>query len=142
MSRRDIIVHSLPHAVAALEAARETGVGVRLVSAPGAAATLGAAAFRDMVAAAERLVPGTAEAAVLDCDDAPGLALNALRHGIKSVRIDVSAEVRRRLADIAAQCGAALDEESGAALDLLDAADPLAASRAWLAVSPTGRSSA
>lgn len=135
MGRYDIVVHSLAQAVAALAAAREAGVTVRLVSAPAAAATLGALAFRDMIAAAEGGMSGSSAGAVLDCGDAPGLALNAMRHGIKVVRVEASPEVRRSLGDIAAQCGAALDEDRRDTLDLRDAVDARAEVRAWLEAS-------
>ena len=133
MSRRPIIVHHLEHAVAALGAAKALGVPVTLRSAPGAAAYLGAAVFRDMIAAALSEVPGVEARAVLDCGDAPGHALNALRQGVPAVRLEAPAEVRARVGDIARQLGAALDEDAAPALDLLDADDPGAASREWLA---------
>ena len=133
MRGRAIIVHSLDHAKAALSAAAELGVPVTLRSAPGAAAYLGAAVFRDMIAEAVRTYPGVALTAVLDCGDNPGLALNALRQGIKVVRLEAAADVRSRVADIAAQSGAAVDEERDSVLDLLDTADFRSACLAWLA---------
>lgn len=133
MSGRPIIVHHLGHAVAALGAAKALGVPVSLRSAPGAAAYLGAAVFRDMIAAAMIEVPGVEARAVLDCGDAPGHALNALRQGVAAVRLDAPPDVRARVGDIARQFGAVLDEDAAPALDLLDADDPAAASRQWLA---------
>ncbi len=133
MRGRAIIVHSLDHAKAALSAAAELGVPVTLRSAPGAAAYLGAAVFRDMIAEAVRTCPGVALTAVLDCGDNPGLALNALRQGIIVVRLDAAADVTSRVADIAAQSGAAVDEERDSVLDLLDTADFRGACLAWLA---------
>ena len=133
MAGRRIIVHDLDHARAAVAAARKLGVGVTLVSAPGAAAYLGAGVFRHLVTEAAAAFPGAAVRAVLDCGADPGLALNALRLGVEAVRVDVPAPVRARLSDIAKRMGAALDEDEGAGLDLLDEADPPAACRAWLA---------
>ena len=127
-----VIVHGLDDARAALAAAAELGVAVILRSAPGAAAYLGAATFREMVAEAARAHPGVAVTAVLDCADDPGLALNALREGVKAVRVAVAPAVEARIADIAAQVGAVLDDDDGPALDLLYADDPCAACRAWL----------
>ncbi len=127
-----IIVHTLEHVRVALAAAAELGYPVVLRSAPGAASYLGAAVFREMVALAAAEFPGAAVTAVLDCDDQPGLALNALRRGIMAVRVDVAPEVAARIADIAAQTGAIVDTSDGPVLDLLDAKDPAAASRAWL----------
>ncbi len=133
MRGRAIIVHSLDHAKAALSAAAELGVPVTLLSAPAAAAYLGAAVFREMTAEASRVHPGVALTAVLDCGDSPGLALNALRRGIKVVRLEATADVRSRVADIADQLGAALDDDGDGALDLLDTADFRGACLAWLA---------
>ena len=133
MRGRAIIVHSLDHAKAALSAAAELGVPVTLLSAPGAAAYLGAAVFREMIAEASRVHPRVALTAVLDCGDNPGLALNALRRGVKVVRLEAPADVRSRVADIAAQSGAALDDGGDGALDLLDTVDFRGACLAWLA---------
>ena len=134
MTDRVFIIHTLDHATAALTAARELGVPVTLRSAAGAAAYLGAAVFRDIVAAAEATVPGVEVTAILDCGDDPGLALNALRQGVKGVRLEAPGDVRDRVADIAAQVGGVL-AENGPACDLLNADDVLAASRAWLSAS-------
>ncbi|HIJ92351.1 MAG: hypothetical protein QF583_11430 [Rhodospirillales bacterium] len=128
-----IIVHNLEQAKAALKVAGELAVAVTLISAPGAAAYLGAAVFRDMINGASRCHPGVSHKAVLDCGDDPGLVLGALRHGIKAVRVDVGADVGARLADIAAQRGAIILTDETPALDLIDSSDPLAACRAWLA---------
>jgi len=129
-----IVIHNLAHARAALAAAAEAGVPVTLISAPAAAAYLGAAVFREIVATARREVPGAEATAVLDCGDARGLALNALRHGLKAVCLKAPADVLARVADIARQLDAVvLERVEGPALDLLDAADPLAACRQWLA---------
>ncbi len=128
-----ITVHSLDHMRAALAAAAEAGVAVTLVSAPAAAAYLGAAVFREMTDAAARAVPGASFIAVLDCGDDPGLALNALRHDVKRIRVDIPHDVRRRIADIAARCGAELDDGGDADLDLGETSDPVTACRRLLA---------
>ena len=133
MTGRPVIVHSLDHARAALAAADGLGAAVTLRSAPGAAAYLGASVFRDMVAEAALAFPDIPHTAVLDCGNDPGLALNALRHGVEALRLDAPADVRRRVADIAAQSGAVLDEDATTALDLFAVADADAACRAWLA---------
>ncbi len=140
MKDRPIIVHGLKDAKAAVAMASNLGVPVTLRSAPGAALYLGAAVFRDMIQEAQRPHPDVAVTAVFDCGDDPGLALGALRHGLKVIRVGVSGEVLERIADIAAQSGARLEEDKqdsgGAAgepvLDLLDVDDPEAAVRSWL----------
>ncbi len=132
MTGRAIIVHSLDHARAALGAADGLGAAVTLLSAPGAGAYLGASVFRDMVTEATLAFPEVPVTAVLDCGSDPGLALNALRQGIKALRLDASVDVRRRVADIAAQTDAVLDEDAAPALDLLDNTDAQGACRDWL----------
>ncbi len=121
MSRR-IVVHDHAQARTALAAAAELGVAVTLQSPEGAAGYLGPGYFRGLDV-------------VLDCGDAPGLALGALRAGVKRIRLRASPEVLIKVADIAAQSGAILDRENGPGLDL--AAVPpsrwAAACRAWLA---------
>ena len=143
MKNKPIIVHGLKDAKAAVAVASDLGVPVTLRSAPGAARYLGATVFRDMIQEAQRLHPGVAVTAVFDCGDDPGLALGALRHGLKVIRVSLSGEVRERIAGIAAQSGGRLEEEGpdngGAAcaagepaLDLLDTNDPEAAVWSWL----------
>jgi fructose/tagatose bisphosphate aldolase len=134
MSAPAFVVHALDHALAAVAACAERGLPVTLVSAPGAAAYLGAQVFREMVAEAGWTHPEVKVTAVLDCGEDVGLALQALRHGLKVIRLTAAHETRAKVADIAAQTGARLaDEHDKAALDLLGAADPLAACRDWLA---------
>ena len=132
MALPPIIVHSAAHARAALKVAAGMGAGVTLLSAPGAAAYLGATVFRDMIAAAARDYPGVPVTAVLDCGEEPGLALAAIRHGVAAVRIHGPAAVREKLADIAAQRNVVVYEDDGPALDLFGVSDPEAALRAWL----------
>lgn len=128
-----IVIHNLAHARAALAAAADLGSPVTLVSAPGAAAYLGAAVFREMVAEAARETPGVAVTALLDCGDDAGLALNALRHGLKAIRLRAGPEAMAAVADIARQLGATVESDAGApVLDLLDRRDAPAACRAWL----------
>lgn len=135
MQDRPIIVHDIDDARAAVAVAAELGLAsLTLRSAPDAARYLGATVYRDLVDAAARPHPGVAVTAVFDCGTDPGLALGALRNGLKVIRLDVSDEVRGRIADIAAQSGARLVDAAAElpALDLLDADDREAAVRAWL----------
>jgi S-adenosylmethionine/arginine decarboxylase-like enzyme len=135
MKNRPVIVHDLEDARAAVATAAELGLAtLTLRSAPDAARYLGATVYRDIVHAACHAYPDVAVTAVFDCGADPGLALGALRHGLKVVRLSVAGEVRERIADIAAQSGAHLDESDAdqRALDLLDAEDRGAALKAWL----------
>lgn len=127
-----IVIHDLAHARAALAAAASLGCAVILRSAPHAAGYLGAGAFAAIVETARGAFPQVPITAVLDCGDSPGLALGALRIGIRAVRLEAAPEVLARIADIASQTGASLDRDDRAALNLLDVPDPEAACRRWL----------
>jgi hypothetical protein len=81
-----VVVHTTEQAALALAAARAVALPLPLVllSAPGAAGTLGPAWFLGMVAAAAAADPFPHWPA-LDCADAPGQALAALRSGCRLV---------------------------------------------------------
>jgi len=121
-----IRVHSLAHARAALMAAREAGRIVILDSPAGAAGWHGIGWWR-------RLVRALAEefgdvATVLDCGDAPGHALAALRAGCRGIRLRAAAATLSRVGGIAAALGATVeDAPPTGVLDLQEATDPLAA---------------
>lgn len=129
-----VVVHHIDHVRRAVNAAGALSRPVTLLSAPNAAATLGPAVFREMVAA------GTADAAStppaidarIDCGADPGFALRALREGCDHVRIDADDAVLAKLRDIAAASGAAIDNGPISALDLADPAITDAMLRAWL----------
>ena len=132
MSRR-VIVHSLDQARAALGTAAALGVTVTIESAAGAGAYAGPLWFKALIAQAREAHPGVAATDLLDCAAEAGTALAALRAGLKRVRFTGPEELRRRLQEIAAAQGAAVEGESaGPALDLLTAHDPEAALRAFL----------
>jgi fructose/tagatose bisphosphate aldolase len=133
LTRRAIIVHSLENARAALAAASDLAVPVTLRSAPGAAAYLGPQIFRAMIDAARIDYPEVEVVAVLDCGSDAGFALAAFRAGIECVRVELPAETSVRVADIAEQYGATLDNDHAPPLDLLDCDLPLEACRTWLA---------
>jgi hypothetical protein len=130
---RAIVVHDLAHGRAAFAAAAELGVPVTVMSAPGAALSLGVGYFAALIATLRREFPAVAATAVLDCGDAPGLALAALRHGVEGVRVKAPRAALARIADIAKQSGGALVTGRVAALDLAGVEDAAAACRAWLA---------
>jgi hypothetical protein len=127
-----IVIHSLADARAALVAARDSGVKVTVISAPGAAAHAGAVWFDQVLHAAHAECPEAEFDAILDCDDAPGFALGALRAGIKTIRFAGREDVTSRLAGIAAANGARLVTEPVETLDLRGHKDPASACRAWL----------
>ncbi len=127
-----VIVHNLEHARAAVKAAGALGVPVVLISAPMAAAYAGAAYFLEITARAMGEYPDASAVTVLDCGSDAGLALGALRVGCKAVRFTGPGVVRKKIADIAAQMGAQVDNRAYRALDLLAADDAYAAVLAWL----------
>lgn len=101
---RDVTISTLAEAVAALT----EGGPVRLRSQPFASASLGAGAFLALIKAARAAMPGVKAEAVLDCGDAPGHALGALRLGAEAISLTASDEVMQKIAEIAAQTGAKL----------------------------------
>ncbi|MEE8515255.1 MAG: hypothetical protein V3T02_01315 [Alphaproteobacteria bacterium] len=129
---RAITVHNLDHACCALKVAVELGVPVTLLSPPHGAGYLGAGYFLAMAEQASAEHPDAEASWILDCGDAPGLALGALARGCTAIRFTGPAAVRKKIADIAAQSGAAIDTRKYEVLDLLTADDALDAARAWL----------
>ena len=123
-----VVVHGLPDALAALRQGRP----VTLLSAPGAASFAGVLWWRALVEAARRAGPDAGMTDVLDCADAPGRAMAALREGQRLLVLDARAPGFAAVRDAAATLGATVLPERPAALDL---AEPGAARqlRAWLA---------
>jgi len=114
-----VVVHTPRQARAALDAAGPRGVV--LLSAPGAAGGMGAAWFLALVAQASG---GSGEAgppphwAVLDCGDAPGFALAALRAGARWLVLDPGVPAFPAVAAAAAEIGAEVWPARPPALDL------------------------
>jgi hypothetical protein len=101
-----IVIHSLGHAVAALNAAAEADREIVLLSAPEAGIYAGAGWFKALVAAARAAVPAAEFLAMLDCGDDAGAAMAAIRAGIADVVYTGRRDVAERLAAIAAAHGA------------------------------------
>ncbi len=139
---RAITVHNLDHACCALKAAVELDVPVTLLSPPHGAGYLGAGYFLSLAGKASAEHPDAEVSWILDCGDAPGLALGALAQGCAAIRFTGPPAVRKKIADIARQSGARVDNRKYKVLDLLEADDALGAARAWLkaARAPTHRS--
>lgn len=114
-----VVAHTPRQARAALEAAGPRGVV--LLSAPGAAGNMGVGWFLALVAQAkDALGPAAAPLhwAVLDCGDAPGFALSALRAGARGLVLDPAVPAFPMVAAAAAEVGAALWAGRPPALDL------------------------
>lgn len=126
-------VHGIDDARAALRAAAELGRGVTLVSAPGGAAQGGAAWFKALADLGRDEFPGVTQSWLLDCGDAPGLVLAALRAGVANIVFTGDQDLSEKLRVIAAVHGATIHGALPQALDLRQARDPLATARMWLA---------
>ncbi|MBT3792734.1 MAG: hypothetical protein HN658_05085 [Rhodospirillales bacterium] len=131
-----IIVHNIDHARAALDAAHETAIPIRLMSAPGAVGYAGCAWFMAMVGAARAEHPDNKSEAVMDCGTHPGHALGAIRAGVEAIQAKLPAKTREKIAAIANKAGvtfiAARKDSHSHILDLLDAPDPQRTTLDWL----------
>ncbi|MEE8444975.1 MAG: hypothetical protein V3S44_06460 [Alphaproteobacteria bacterium] len=127
-----VVAHGIEHARAATRAARAHDASVEIRSAPGAAGSMGPAWFAAMIGEVAAEFPETEISGVLDCSNAPGHALAALRQGIDRIRFTGRGRARARLASIAKASGAVLEGPAPDALDLAGEADPEAACRAHL----------
>ena len=132
MRRRAVRVHGLGDAMRACSIAHQLGVAITLISAPGAVASIGPAWFRNIVRDLERAYPDLDVEAVLDCGDAAGYALAALRGGVKFIRYSGKPSTARKIEDIAENYGARLVRQPSRILDPRDEQDADAALRKWL----------
>ena len=123
-----VVVHGLDDA----EAALAVGLPVTLLSAPGAALYAGCLWWRELVATARAGHPSVPAADILDCADAPGQALAAIRSGQRALVLSDAIAGFAAVAAIAADQGLTLLAGRPAALDLAEhgARRHL---RAWLA---------
>lgn len=83
--RAAFTVHDADQALAVLAAADAVGRPVLLLSPPGAAAFLGAGFFRALADRARAVHPGADALFILDCADAAGDAMAALRAGVDGI---------------------------------------------------------
>lgn len=134
-----MVVHDLAQAQAALRAAAESGTAVILDTPPDAARAWGAPYFLSLVAAARATHPDARFDAILDCGEASGLALDALRRGVRRLRLTGPEEMVARVADIAGQSGAVVETEPAAypLLDLAGARDPYQAALQFIGAERT-----
>lgn len=129
-----VIVHGAPDVAVACA----PGLGLTLLSAPGAAGTLGALWWAALVRGARRAWPSLAIADRLDCGTAPGRVREALQCGHRHLVLAPCPAFASLAALVAAQGGSLL-EAPPAALDLAQhgAARRLAT---WLAQDDLGDS--
>lgn len=135
---RAITVISPVQAAAALSAAAAQDSPVILLSAPDAASSVGPAWFLSLIDIATTGHPDVAVTPILDCGNAPGYTLAALRLGIRAICF-TGANVKQ-IRDITAQYGAMLLTERPESLDLeaieASGGDIEAACATWLNESP------
>jgi hypothetical protein len=126
-----VIVHGLADARTALA----PGLPVTLLSAPGAALYAGCLWWRQLVAAVRVEYPQIQSLDILDCADASGLAMSALRSDVHCLVLWPEAPGHAKVAAIAARQGGFVLAQAPPALDL---AQPAAARRlgAWLRQGP------
>ena len=105
MSIRNIIIYSFEHCAAALHAADQNGVEIRLLSSRGAAAAMGSSVFYALVVRAQQTSNEKLFTAALDCGHDCGHALAAIRQGIKYIILSDQFPGRERIANIAEQYG-------------------------------------
>lgn len=136
---RPIVVHSLAHARAALKAAAELQCPLLLASAPAAAGYAGVAWFGELIAAAQAEHPDVALTALLDCGDAPGRVMEALRWCKDDparprlvLRFTGDPALDQPLSEMAQAVGLTLLRDLPPALDLAQARHPDRACRDWL----------
>jgi hypothetical protein len=109
-----LIVHGLNDARAALA----PGLKVTLLSAPGAALFAGCLWWRQLVAAVRAEYPQTETIDILDCADASGLAMGALRSGVHRLVLWPQASGHAKIAAIAAGQRGFVLPQAPPALDL------------------------
>lgn len=111
-----VVVHGLAHARTVLAVGR----AATLLSAPGAALFTGCGWWRAVIEHARGEHPGVPIDDVLDCADAPGLALGALRIGQRLLVLSPTAPGWQSVAAIAASFGGALLTSRPPALDMAE----------------------
>lgn len=97
----EVIIHDLPQAKAALRAAHDLGLEIRLRSAPGAAGYAGIGYLHALGEAAGHPL-------LIDCDDDPGLVMAALRTGCQQLVFAGASDIERRLSEMAERHGATI----------------------------------
>ena len=111
-----VVIHGLRDARAVLAIGRP----VTLLSAVGAALFAGCGWWRGLIQHASAEFPAVPIDDILDCADAPGLALGALRIGQKRIVLDPSAPGFGAVAEIAASLGGEVLTARPPAIDMAD----------------------
>ena len=109
-----VVIHGLVHARMVLAIGRS----VTLLSAPGAALFAGCGWWRAVIERARGEYPGVPIDDILDCADAPGLALGALRIGQRQLVLSPISPGWQSVAAIAASLGGEVLSSRPPALDM------------------------
>ncbi len=113
-----VVIHSMADARLALA----PGLPVTLLSGEGAALYAGCGWWQALVQAARGEFPQMGIADLLDCGEAPGQALAALRVGLRHLILRPDVPGHARVAAIVAGLGGVLLSQRPPALDMADAA--------------------
>jgi len=127
-----ITVHDREQAIAALTVARELGRKITLLSAPGAANTIGISWFLAMIGEAREAVPDAQFLSVFDCGRYAARAMVAVQSGVDGVVYLGSRATLLKLADIAEDRRVLVSDTRPKSLDLANERDPAGASLSWL----------
>ncbi len=123
-----IVIHNFAQGRAALAAAGEASKPVALWSAPGAGCHAGAGWWRGLLDLLKQARPDQGGyTSVLDCRDAAGFAMAAIRARVPGIYFRGVPEITQKLADMATAQGLELVTIRPPALDLAAAKDPQAA---------------
>jgi fructose/tagatose bisphosphate aldolase len=131
-ARRVIIIHTLEHARAALEAASEARMPVIVQSAPDAIHYAGSLYLLTLFRQARHSVPDADAIFILDADAAAAEAISAMQMGHTHLRSNAQSGLAGKISDIAAQLGVVMIAGEYEALDLLRHHDAKEACRKWL----------
>lgn len=102
------MVHSLTHAIAALEAAADARRGITLLSAPAAGIYAGPGWWKAVIDAAREAAPAAHFVAILDCGGDAGAVQGAIRAGVEVIVFTGRADAAERLKATAAATGSRL----------------------------------
>jgi hypothetical protein len=131
------IIHSQEQAFAALDiSAGLAQTAILLESPPGVVLRQGIGWFQAIEAACRQRHPAAKCAFLIDCDDAAGLALAALRLGFLRLRVRLDGRALQAVRDVADQLGATLETATAPALDLGPVSHLKAAISTYLQTSP------
>lgn len=129
---RVIVIHTLEHAISALEVATECKKPAILQSAPDAIFYAGGLYLLKLFEQAQKACPDANATFILNCGEARAEAISAMQIGHKHIRSNAEPALRKKLADIANKHDITFHTGPHEALDLLNVKDIKSACRAWL----------